>query len=100
MLPYGKAGLTEFGQRQIEGVLRALEYRGKSDVERQPVRLQLAPCFPRLGDPLCSEIRILPTGEKVLQVPFALAMTHQHEETVAHFVNPFRSLDIAQSEVS
>src|SRR5437763_16255558 len=99
VLPHGKAGLAEFGQGQIERVLRALEHRGESDIERKPLRLQLAASFPCLRDPLCSKIRLLPAGEKVLPIPFALAMTHQPETTVAHLLSPFRSLDIAQSKV-
>jgi hypothetical protein len=45
---------------------------------------------PCLGNPLFGEIGILPAGEEILQVPFALAMTHEHEKTVGHFLD-FRS---------
>src|SRR5450631_1764894 len=84
MLPDGKAGLADLDQRQIERVLRALEHRGKGDIERQPLRLQLAAGVFGLGDPLIREIGILPAGKEVLQIPFALAMTHKYEKSVAH----------------
>ncbi len=85
MLADGNAGLAELGKRQIERVLRALEHRGKGDVERQRLCLQFAAGFPGFGDALLGEIGILPAGEEILQVPFALAMTQEHEKTVAHF---------------
>ena len=39
MLADGNAGLAELAKRQIERVLRALEYRGKGDIERQRLGL-------------------------------------------------------------
>jgi hypothetical protein len=65
-------------------VLRPLQHRGKGDVERQRLRLQLAAGLIGLGDPLLAKIGVLLAGEEILQVPFALAVTHQHEKTIAH----------------
>ena len=62
----------------------ARQVRGEGDVERQPLRLQLAAGLLGLGDALLGEVRILPAGEQVLQIPFALAVTHEHEKTIAH----------------
>src|SRR5258706_16148738 len=94
MLPDRNAGLADFIKDQIERVLRALEHRGERDVERQTLRLQLAAGFFCLRDPLPCEIWILPAGKKIFQVPFALAMTHQHKKTVAHFLD---SVQISRS---
>ncbi len=54
----------------------------------KPLRLQLAAGFLGLGDALFGEVGILPAGEEVLQIPFALAVAHQHEKTVAHCCDP------------
>ena len=53
----------------------------------KPLRLQLAAGFLGFGDAQLGEVGILPAGEEILQVPFALAMTHQHKKTVAHFLD-------------
>src|SRR5664280_1804924 len=37
------------------------------------------------GDALVGQVDIAPAGEQVLQVPVALAVTHEHEKTVGHF---------------
>jgi hypothetical protein len=68
-------------------VLRACEHGREGNVERQPLRLQLAPGFLGLGDALRGEIGILPAGEKIFQVPFALAVTHEHEKTFVHSID-------------
>ena len=39
-----------------------------------------------LGDALLGQIGILPAGEEIFQIPFALAVTHKHEKTVAHSI--------------
>src|SRR5260370_383080 len=80
-------GLAEVGQDQIERVLRANQHRGKSDIEFQPLLFQLAAGFFRFSDALFCEIGILPAGEEVFQVPFALAVAHEYEKAVAHFLS-------------
>jgi hypothetical protein len=91
----GDVGLAKFRQHQFECVLRTAQHRSEGDIERQPLRLQFAAGFICFGDPLRGEIGVLPAGEQVLQVPFALAVTHQHKETVAHFSN---SIQIARGQ--
>ena len=49
-----------------------------------PCAFSLRPASLRFGDALLGEIGILPAGEEILQIPFALAVTHEHEKTVAH----------------
>ena len=68
-------------------MLGARQHRGEGDVERQALRLQFAAGLLGLGNALLGEIRILPAGEQILQIPFALAVTHEHKKTVAHSQN-------------
>jgi hypothetical protein len=65
-------------------MLGARQVRGEGDVERQPLRLQFAAGVLGFGDTLLGEVRVLPAGEQVFQIPFALAVPHKHEKTVAH----------------
>ena len=82
----GNFGLAHFLKHQVERVLRALQRRGVGDVEREALRLELAPGRARFGDALVGEVDIAPAGEQVVQVPFALAVAHEHEKTVGHSV--------------
>src|SRR6266581_4910952 len=68
----------------------AQKHRRERDFERQPLRLQLAAGIDGLGNAFLGEIGILPAGEEILQIPFALAVTYQHEKTIAHSIIPFR----------
>ena len=71
-------------QHQIERALRALERRREGDVEVEPLRLQLAAGLARFRDALLGQIDVAPAGEQVLQIPLALAVTHEHEKTFSH----------------
>ena len=64
--------------------LRALERRGEGDVEGEPLRLELAAGLARFRDALLGQADVAPAGEQVLQVPFALAVAHEHEKPVGH----------------
>jgi len=59
----GINGLIEFGKRQIERMLRALEHRGEGDVEGKPLRLQPASRFPCFRNADFGQAGVLPTGE-------------------------------------
>ena len=95
-----KPGLTDLGKHQVERMLRALQDRREGDVEFQPLRLQLAAGVHCFCDPLLGQVRILPTGEEVLQVPFALAVPHQHKKAIAHcnMSISVRFLDVAEPQ--
>src|SRR5436305_15151151 len=88
MFSDGDAALAEFGQSEVQRMLCALEHGGKRDVERQPLRFQPAPGFLGFGNTLLGQVRVFPAGEEIFQVPFALAMSHQHEKTFAHVLCP------------
>jgi hypothetical protein len=60
-------------------VFRAGESRGEGDVELQPARLQPLAGGARFLAALVGKPDIAPAGEQVLQVPFALPMTDEHE---------------------
>ena len=85
IFPGREAGLADLGKDQIERVLGARQHRGEGDVERETLRLQFAAGVFRLGNALFGEIGVLPAGEEILQIPFALAMPHEHKKTIAHF---------------
>jgi len=64
--------------------------RSNTDVKRcrtTALRLQPAAGFPGLGNPQFGEIGDPSSGEEVLQVPFALAVAHEHEKSIAHFLD-------------
>ena len=77
-------GLAELGEHQIERVLSAGQRRGEGDVEGETLRFQLLAGGLGFGDTEFGEVGILPAREQVLQVPVALAMPHEHEETITH----------------
>ena len=52
-----------------------------------PCAFSLRPASLASAIALLGEIGILPAGEEILQIPFALAVTHEHEKTVAHSVS-------------
>ena len=56
----------------------------EGDVESQSLRFQFLPGFFRLGNSLFGKVRVFPAGEKIFQIPVALAVTHEHEKTIAH----------------
>lgn len=64
-------------------VLRVLERRGKRNVKTEALRLQLAAGLARLVRS-CGVRSTSRQPVKILQIPFALAVTHQHEKTFAH----------------
>ena len=75
----GKPGLAEFFEHEIEGALGAGEFAGEGGVEAEALGLQLAAGGFRLLDAFLGQIRVLPAGEEVLQVPFALAVADEDE---------------------
>ena len=80
---FGQAGLPHLGERQLKRVLGADERRGEGEVEGDPVRLHSAPGLLGLLDARRAQIDVAPSGEQVLEVPFALAVAQQDEETIA-----------------
>src|SRR5262249_33288544 len=69
-------------------MLCAREHRSEGDVELKAMRLQLVPGISCFRNALLGQARILPAREQVFQIPFALAVTHEHEKTIAHFTSP------------
>ena len=47
-----------------------------------PCGLELAPGGLRLGDADLGEVDVLPAGEQVLEVPLALAVTGEYQQTI------------------
>src|SRR5262249_18444627 len=85
VFPGREAGLADLREQQIERMLGAREHRGERDVELKALPPQLAAGVFRLRNALLRQVRILPAREQVFQIPFALAVTHEHEKTIAHF---------------
>src|SRR5665811_1372068 len=85
VLEHGNFGLAQFLQHEVERALRADERGGEGNVELDAQAFKLAAGLARLGDALVGQVDIAPAGEQVLQVPVALAVTHEHEKTVGHF---------------
>ena len=82
VLDHRDARLAHLLEHERHGALGALEVRGEADVEREALRLELAPGGLRLGDADLGQVDVLPAGEQVLEVPLALAVTREHQETV------------------
>ena len=82
-----KAGLADLGERQVERALGADERRGEAHIEGEALGLELLPGGLGLVDALLAQVRIVPTGEKVLEVPFALSVADEHQQAV-HVVSP------------
>ena len=78
---FGQAGLPHLGQREGQRVLGADERRGKGKVECDAMRLEAPAGLLGLFDACRGQIHIAPAGEQVLEVPFALAMAQQDQET-------------------
>src|SRR5450631_1029405 len=85
VLEHRDLGLAQFLQHQIERALRADERRGEGDVELDALAFKLAAGLARFGDAFVGQVDIAPAGEQVLQVPVALAVTHEDEKAVSHF---------------
>ena len=88
--PLGKllVDLEFLTESQLERALRTLERRGVADVEADALRLELAAGVARFLHAVLGEVDILPAGEQVGQVPFALAMAHEHKQAVSHWSIP------------
>ena len=66
------------------------EIGGEGDVELHAHLLQATAGIACLLDAEIGEARILPAGEQVLEVPFALAVAGKHEKAVHVSASPFR----------
>ena len=71
----------------IESSVRCARFSAevKATSKRSPCALSLLPGGARLGDALLGQVDVAPAGEQVLQVPFALAVAHEHEKPVTSF---------------
>ena len=76
------AALAHLLQDQCAGMLCPLKVGGEGDVESVPLLLQPAAGGPGLGDAELGELRIAPAGEKLLEVPFALAVASEDEQAL------------------
>ena len=84
-----KAALAELFESERQRALGARELRSKGDVEVIAGGLQ--PLAGALGllDALFGQIRVLPSGEEVLEVPVALAVTKEDEGARHDLNGPF-----------
>jgi len=73
--------LTELIKDMLAGHLCTRQRGGVSDVELETGGLQALACGLGFGMALFGQARIAPSGEKVLEVPFALTMADQDEST-------------------
>ena len=74
-----QVALAELVEDDAAGLLGALEGGGEGDVESQAARLEFRAGGLCLGDALLGQVDVAPAGEQVLQIPFALAVAHEHE---------------------
>ena len=65
-------------------MLRANERRGEGDIEADILRLELAPGGARFRDTVVGEADVTPAGKEVFQIPLALAVPDQHENSLTH----------------
>ena len=86
VLEHRNVGLAQLLQHEVERALRADEHRGEGDVEFKPLRLELAPGRVRLLDPPRAQVDVAPAGEQVFLVPVALAVAHEHKQSVGHCI--------------
>ena len=82
--------LADLFQHQLAGALGPREVGGEGDVELHAHLLQAPAGIACLLDAEIGEARILPAGEQVLQVPFALAVADEHKKAVHVSASPFR----------
>src|ERR1700731_1385408 len=73
---------AEFGENQLQSMPRADEIGREGAIEGKSVRLEAFPGRACLRHALASEIWVFPTSEKVLEVPIALAVAHEHENAI------------------
>ncbi len=76
-----KPGLSEFLEHQVQRRMGAQQSRGEGAVKMETERLQFAARRFRLLNALRREVGILPAGEEIFQIPIALAMPNEDEET-------------------
>ena len=84
ILEHRNARLPDLLEHQVERMLRANECRGEGDIEADVLRLELAPGGARFPDTVVGEADVTPAGEEVFQIPLALAVTHEHENSLTH----------------
>src|SRR5262249_19424735 len=80
--------LRQLIEHEVERMLRAHERRGESDVEAKALHLQPAPSRLRFLDAFLGQTDIAPAGKQVFQIPLALAMAHEDENTLTHWFLP------------
>src|SRR5262245_21564851 len=85
VLDHRDVALAHLLKDEVERTLRTLECRGVTDVEADALRLELAAGIARFRHAVLSEVDVLPAGEQVGQVPFALTMAHEHKQAVSHW---------------
>ena len=73
-----EALLAELLQDDVEGGLGPDQLAGKGDIEAMPGAAEQLPGLAGLRLAFACEPHILPAGEQVFLVPFALAMADQH----------------------
>src|SRR4029077_12428137 len=76
--------LSHLLKGKIERTLRANERRGEADIEADALRFELATGGARFFDAVFGEIDLAPAGEQVFQIPLALAVAHEHENSLTH----------------
>ncbi len=72
-------GLAQFVEDELKRMLGAQQRRGEGGAEEQVALAQLLAGAPRLINAKRRQIWVLPPREKILGVPFALAVTDKYE---------------------
>lgn len=73
--------LADLLELNVERGLRALQRRGKGDVELDPRRTDAFGPGQRFLTSELGQLRVFPTSEQVELVPFGLAVAREHERT-------------------
>src|SRR5208283_2742203 len=84
ILEHRNARLPDLLEHEVERMLRANERRGEGDIEADILRIELAPGGARFLDTVVGEANVTPTGEEVFQIPVALAVPYEHENSLTH----------------
>jgi hypothetical protein len=79
---YLQIGCAEFGENQLQGMLRTNKIGSEGAVEEITLGFEASPGGARFFYPFEGEIGVFPAGEKVLVIPLALAVSQQHENAI------------------
>ena len=73
---------AEFGENQLQGMLRSDKIRSEGAVEEITLRFEASAGGARFFYPFDGKIAVLPASKKVLVTPIALAVSQKHENAI------------------